>query len=154
MSMTVAWDAVGAISGAVATCIVLAGGLYAHLQWREAKLSRNIALLLQIRDRYHSPSMRELRRRLLSGDLGAPEDFDAEALSSQDFNDFWDLLDQLEMVGFLVERGILDVSLATAVFHRSPPCVWEVVQPYILRRRSEVPRESRYLERLVQHYRS
>src|SRR4029453_13076181 len=65
----------------------------------------------------------------------------------------WQLLDQLEVLGVLVDRGLLDFSLVEACFHRSPPMVWNVVKPYIHQRRQLAsPFEARYLERLIQRY--
>lgn len=146
------WEAVAALSGAVSASVVVAGALYAHLQLREARLSRNASLLLDIRDRYHTPESREVRRRLLAGDFGAPQTLNVDALPPSDFHAFWDLLDQLELVGLLVERRLLDVDLVTSVFHRSPPRIWQAVEPYIRARRREVPNEGRYFELLARRF--
>jgi hypothetical protein len=146
------WTIISTLTGTVATVVVIVGALYARRQLREATESRNVNLLLALRERYHSPAARSIRRRLLAGDLGGPDEFDFEALPDEDFHDLWDLLDQLELVGILIERGLLEPELVLATFHRSPPLVWVAVRAEVERRRGAVPNECKQLEFVASLY--
>jgi hypothetical protein len=148
-----AWAAIAAISAAVSALVVLAAAVYARSQVDEARLNRHMALLLAFQDKYHSLPSREFRRRLLEGNFGSPSDFDPDKLNKEDFHNFWQLHDQLEVLGVLVERRLLDLDLVIACFHRSPPMVWEAIRPYIEKRRKFAsPIEGRHFELLVQRY--
>src|SRR5262245_33167898 len=147
------WDAIGAVSTAVGTVVVIVGGIYAYFQVVAARRGRHLTILLSFQEKYHSIPAREFRRRLLKGELGAPDELDPESLADDDFHRFWEPHDQLEVIGVLVERGLLDFDLVLACFHRSPPMVWEAVGPYIRKRRQTAsPHEGRNFERLVERY--
>jgi hypothetical protein len=149
------WDALGAISDAVAATVVIVASIYAYLQLRETKSSRHLTSLLSFQEKYHSAAMRSFRTDLLKGRWGPPEEFDADRLGEAEFHQFWQLMDQLEVLGVLVDRKLVDFQLVAACFHRSPPMVWAAVEPYILARRTEAsPLEAIYFERLVQRYRA
>jgi hypothetical protein len=151
--MTNLWGAMSALSAAVGAIVIVIAAIYAHFQVKEARLSRNVALLLAFQDKYHSLPAREFRRRLLAGEFGQADKFDFDRLDAEDFHRLWQLLDQLEVLGVLVDRGLLDFDLVVACFHRSPPMVWNAVQTYVQQRRELAsPFEGRYLERLVQRY--
>jgi hypothetical protein len=152
--MSNVWAAVSAISSAVAAVVVIIAAIYAHRQLAEARNSRHMSLLISFQEKYHSIPARKFRRKLLSGELGAPDDFEADRLGAADFHELWQMLDQLEMLGVLVDRGLVDFDLIVSTFHRSPPMVWLAVRPYVFRRRREAsPLECRYLEMLVDRYR-
>ncbi|MEU1179120.1 hypothetical protein ABZ464_15990 [Streptomyces sp. NPDC005820] len=149
------WTAVGAVSTAIGTVVVIAASFFAHSQIKEARLARHVQLLLSFQEKYHSPAARTFRHRLLSGEFGSPEHFDPAHMSDDDFHSFWQLHDQLEMLGVLVEQKLLAFDLVLACFHRSPPRVWNAVGPYILNRRAQAsPLEGVHFERLVQRYRN
>jgi hypothetical protein len=62
------------------------------------------------------------------------------------------VVDQLEFLGMLVDRQLLDYE-AVAVFYRfSPPRVWRSAAPFVINMRSEAPGYGRYLEKLAQRY--
>lgn len=64
------------------------------------------------------------------------------------------LHDQLEMLGVLVDRRLLDFDLVLACFHQSPPMVWAAIEPYIRTRRTLAsPLEGQNFEELVTRYR-
>lgn len=147
------WSALSAISTAVGALIIVTGGIYARSQVSEARLARNITLLIEFQRQYHSLEFREFRERLLSGEFGEPESFDPKTLQPPDDHRFWMLFDQLEFLGILVDRKLIEFDLVLASFHSSPPQVWNVVKPYVLRRRKTRPSISGvYFERLAQRY--
>ncbi|MEU8893524.1 hypothetical protein [Streptomyces sp. NPDC048442] len=134
---------------------MITASFFAYSQIKEARLSRNVQLLLSFQEKYHAPAARKFRRRLISGEFGSPEIFDPANMSSDDYHSFWQLHDQLEMLGVLVEKKLLAFDLVLACFHRSPPQVWAAIEPYILERRTRAsPLESVHFERLVGRYRS
>jgi hypothetical protein len=108
------WSAISALSAAVGAIVIMIAAVYAHFQVKEARLSRNVALLLSFQDKYHSLPAREFRRRLLAGELGQPKKFDFDRLNAEDFHRLWQLLDQLEVLGALVDRGLRDFDLGPA----------------------------------------
>ncbi|MEW2395857.1 hypothetical protein [Streptomyces sp. NPDC046862] len=147
------WAAVGAVSAAIGTIFVIAASFFAYSQIKEARLSRHVQLLISFQEKYHAPTARLFRHRLISGEFGSPEHFDPARMNSEDFHSFWQLHDQLEMLGVLVEQGLLSFDLVLACFHRSPPQVWAAIEPYILDRRTRAsPLEGMNFERLVRRY--
>ncbi|MGJ5827210.1 DUF4760 domain-containing protein [Streptomyces ossamyceticus] len=149
------WAAVSAVSAAVGTVFVITASFFAYSQIKEARLSRHVQLLISFQEKYHSQAARHFRRRLISGEFGLPEQFDPARMSAEDFHSFWQLHDQLEMLGVLVEQRLLAFDLVVACFHRSPPQVWAAIEPYIVGRRSHAsPLEGVHFERLVRRYQS
>ncbi|MEU7100381.1 hypothetical protein AB0A66_18920 [Streptomyces longwoodensis] len=149
------WDAVSAISAAIGTVFVVTASFFAYSQIKEARLSRHVQLLISFQEKYHSQAARHFRRRLISEEFGSPEQFDPARMSADDFHSFWQLHDQLEMLGVLVEKRLLAFDLVVACFHRSPPQVWAAIGPYIVDRRTNAsPLEGVHFERLVQRYRN
>src|SRR5687768_16696590 len=106
--MSISWEAVGGISAAINALVVLLAVFYAYSQVREAGLIRNVTLLLSFQERYHSLPARNFRHRLLRGDFGSPDEFDPECLGVNEFHEFWQLHDQLETIGVLVHRGLIE----------------------------------------------
>jgi hypothetical protein len=148
------WSAVSAVSAAVATVLVVVAAFYARRQLAEARLARHLTLLLHFQDSYQTLASRQFRRRLLSGEFGSPENFDADKLGMADFHQFWQLADQLEFLGLLVHRNLIDFDIVLATFHRSPPMIWTAIAPYVKRRRKVAsPLELRWFENLVNRYR-
>ncbi|MCC3773859.1 hypothetical protein [Streptomyces sp. UNOB3_S3] len=148
------WSVVSALSSALGTVVVIVAGFFGYSQIKEARHARHIHLLLSFQDKYHSPEARSFRHRLLAGEFGPPEQFDPAGLGADDFHSFWQLHDQLEVLGVLVERHLLEFDLVLACFHRSPPRVWEAIEPYIRKRRTEAsPLEGQNFEKLVRRYR-
>ncbi|MEU4691593.1 hypothetical protein [Actinoplanes sp. NPDC023714] len=133
------WAAIEAVSTACAAVIVLAGLLYARSQIGEARRTRNASLLLEFKDEYHSPEMRAFRRRLLTGEFGPPSRFDPSLLGEADRYAFWSLVDELELLGVFVEKGLLDFDLVVAAFRSTPLRVWYYIRPWILDDREQRP---------------
>ncbi|WP_133912706.1 DUF4760 domain-containing protein [Streptomyces sp. NBC_00582] len=143
------------MSAAIGTIVVIAASFFAYSQIKEARLSRHVQLLISFQEKYHSPAARRFRHRLLSGEFGSPQNFDPTRMCDEDFHSFWQLHDQLEMLGVLVERKLLSFDLVLACFHRSPPRVWNAIEPYVLNRRAQAsPLEGMHFERLVHRYRN
>ncbi|WP_277441785.1 hypothetical protein [Streptomyces sp. SPB162] len=134
--------------------MVIVASFFAFSQIKEARHARHVSLLLSFQEKYHAPAARSFRYRLLSGEFGPPEQFNAARLNPDDFHKFWQLHDQLEMLGVLVDCRLLDFDLVLACFHRSPPQVWAAIEPYIRTRRTLAsPLEGQNFEKLVQRYR-
>lgn len=147
------WASVAAVSAAISAIVVIVASFFAYSQIREARSARHVSLLLAFQEKYHSPMARSFRYRLLSGEFGPPEEFDPSRLNVDDFHSFWQLHDQLEMLGVLVDRRLLEFDLVLACFHRSPPQVWAAIEPYILTRRTVAsPLEGQNFEKLVRRY--
>ncbi len=135
--MEQAWSALSAISTAIGALIVLAGGVYARSQVKEARFSRNVTLLIEFQRQYHSLEFREFRARLFRGEFGSPESFDLDSLSHSDQHRFAMLFDHLEFLGIMVERRLIEFDLVMSAFHASPLRVWNMVEPHVLKKRSK-----------------
>lgn len=147
------WSALNAISAAVGVMIVLAAGIYARSQVGEARLSRNVTLLIEFQRQYHSWESRELRSRFFSGEFGDADSFDPDMLQPPDNHRLLMLLDQLDFLGILVYRKLIDFDLVLASFHVTPPRIWDIAKPYILRRRrTGTPLLGIHFEQLVKKY--
>jgi hypothetical protein len=146
--MTEIWSAIAAISAACGTLIVLAAAVYAYLQVREARLARTMSILWAFHDRYHSDPLRTFRRRLIGGELGGLDQLDAA-----DIGMLANLIDQLEFLGILVNRKLLDFDLVVTVFPYSPPRVRKAVESYILPRRRQPPHYGAHFEEFIRRYR-
>lgn len=148
------WAAISAVSTAVGTIVLVVASFFAYSQIKEARLARHVSLLLSFQEKYQAAPARSFRHRLLTGEFGPPEQFDPTRLTADDFHSFWELHDQLEVLGVLVSRRLLDFDLVLACFHRSPPRVWAAIEPYIISRRTLAsPLEGQNFEKLVQRYR-
>lgn len=131
------WSALSAISTTIGALIVLAGGIYAKSQVNEARLNRNVTLLVEFQRQYHSLEFREFRSRLFDGEFGKRESFDPNSMSPSDRYQFSMLFDYLEFLGVLVERKLIEFDLVMSTFHVTPPRVWNITEPYVLKRRGE-----------------
>ncbi|MGV9502695.1 DUF4760 domain-containing protein [Streptomyces sp. NPDC003642] len=140
------WDAIGAVSSALSTMSVVAALVFAARQVREAKDSRAMATLLAVHKECQSPTLNKIRRRLRDGDLG-----DLSRLNAEDRSDLSDLLQQLELVGFLVERGLVELEDAESIFPNLPR-TYAKAWPYIAHRREQDAGYAAKLERLVRRY--
>ncbi|WP_437039678.1 DUF4760 domain-containing protein [Streptomyces sp. enrichment culture] len=140
------WDAIGAVSSALSTMSVVTALVFAARQVREAKDSRAMATLLAVHKECQSPTLNKIRRRLRDGDLG-----DLSRLNAEDRSDLSDLLQQLELVGFLVERGLVELEDAESIFPNLPR-TYAKAWPYIAHRREQDAGYAAKLERLVRRY--
>lgn len=147
------WTAVGAISGSLGTVTVVVALLFARRQVSESKLARDATVLQTFQDRYHSKERREFRRRIYNGEFGPAELLDRRNLSQADDIELGLLIDELEFMAVLVDRGLLDFDLVVAAFRNTPPRMWCYLEPCILRarRNSPVPQYI-HLEKLAHRY--
>jgi hypothetical protein len=153
--MDIGWTALASISGALSAATVLFALVYARGQVREASLARQAAIIQSFQQSYHERERRIFRLRLLKdGDFGLPEDFDGDSLAREDALQFFTLIDQLEFLGVMVDRGLLDFELVVAAFRSTPPRVWLFIRPWVLRKRAADPPpvHSLFLEKLAKKY--
>jgi hypothetical protein len=148
------WSAIAALGTAFTALIVVLALLYARSQVREARLERNASLLRAFQDTYHAASMRQFRLRLLGGEFGTAETFDQARMTDADRLQYWGLVDELEFLGVLVDRGLLDFELVVAAFRYTPPQIWQHIRSYTMRQREvHIPPLDRiYLELLANRY--
>jgi hypothetical protein len=148
------WDALGAISGCVATLTVIVALFFARRQISEAKLARDAQVLQVFQDRYHSKERRSFRQRIRNGEFGPAELFDRKKLSEEDDTQFGILIDELEFLAILVDRELLDFDLVVAAFRNTPVKIWRYVEPSIRahRRNAPDPVLGIHLEKLAQRY--
>nr|WP_163016945.1 hypothetical protein [Streptomyces chartreusis] len=125
---------------------MVAALVFAARQVREAKDSRAMTTLLAVHKECQSPTLNRIRTRLRDGDLG-----DLSRLNAEDRSDLTDLLQQFELVGFLVERGLVDLGDTKNIFPNLPKTYAEA-WPYIEHRRARDADYAVKLERLVRRY--
>jgi hypothetical protein len=139
--------AIQAISSVASAVLVAVALVYAGAQVREAKTGRRMDLLLTFHDRYHQEPLRYFRLRLLNDQIGP-----LDKLSSADYLQLRNLIDELNFLALLVKNGLLDLQTVSSFFYYSPPRVWEKTQSYVLSERTTSPTYAQELERLVGHY--
>ena len=127
--MSDVWTVVSAMSASISALVLVTAAVYAAMQVSELKKARGVQALLAVRTQYGSPSLKLIRQRLISGKLG-----DVTKLSAEDTEQLADLLGQVELIGVLVDRGLLDEELVDAMFQSIPDTV-ELAMPYIQLRR-------------------
>ncbi|MEW2048502.1 hypothetical protein [Streptomyces sp. NPDC005476] len=93
-----------------------------------------------------SPTLSKIRRRLRNGELD-----DLSQLNADDRGDLSDLLQQFELVGFLVQRGLVDLGDAKSIFPNLPK-TYAKAWPYIEHRRERDAGYAAKLEHLVRRY--
>ncbi|MEU6590859.1 hypothetical protein ABZ923_16830 [Streptomyces sp. NPDC046881] len=130
----------------MSTVSVVAALVFAARQVGEAKDSRAITTLLAVHKECQSPTLNKIRRRLRDGELG-----DLGQLNVEDRSDLSDLLQQLELVGFLVERRLVDLVDVKNIFPNLPRTCAKA-WPYIEHRREQDAEYAAKLERLVRRY--
>ncbi|MFI2505390.1 hypothetical protein [Streptomyces sp. NPDC018972] len=123
------WDATAAISGALSAALVTVACGYAAAQVREARHARAVHSLVAIHQEYQAPALRRIRRRIRNGEIT-----DFESLSAEDTENLEDLLQKLELVAFLVNRGLVKLEDVMELFP-SVPLLVAKVQPFVDRRR-------------------
>src|SRR5512143_2752056 len=115
-------DLVTAISALVTTVIVVAGAIYAHLQLREAARARKLAFLWEFFQQYRDDDRTRFREQVLRGHL------DPITFSGYDREStlLWQDIEDLEFLGILLERGLVDLDWIRVLFYYSPPRLWSV----------------------------
>jgi hypothetical protein len=137
---------VSAVSSAISALVVLAAAVYAAMQVSELRKARGIQSLLAVHERYQSRDLNLIRRRLHAGQLG-----DVSKLTEVEHEQLGDLLNQLELISVLVERGLIDHELVRRVFPTIPKTVKQAM-PFIDVRRQSNARYALHSEKLAKSY--
>jgi hypothetical protein len=140
------WTMVSAVSSAISALVVLAAAGYAAMQVSELRKARGIQSLLSIHERYQSPSLNRIRRRLHAGQLD-----DVGRLTEVEGEQLGDLLNQLELISVLVEHSLIDHELVWQLFPTIPKTVKQAM-PFIQVRRQSNARYALFSEKLAQSY--
>jgi hypothetical protein len=142
--MSDVWTVVSAISASVSALVVVAAAVYGVMEVSELKKARAVQSLLALYVQYMLPELTDIRRRLLAGELS-----NATKLSDPDREELVNLLGLLELIAVLVDRGLLDAELVSAMFQSLPDAV-DQAKPYIeLRRKSQQPDYAALSEKLA-----
>ena len=136
------WAAVSAITGIAALAVVVVATTYAFRQLREVARARTASVLLEFQKWHTQEAARSFRRRLLAGDLG-----DVTKLNPVEAGHLEDEVDRLEFLGMLVEKRLIEASVAEVFYRYSPRLVWEKAKPFILQQRKVAPGYGEYLQR-------
>ncbi|MEU8525828.1 hypothetical protein AB0C77_09550 [Streptomyces sp. NPDC048629] len=126
------WDAVQGVSGALSAVVVIVACVYAREQIKESKHTRALQSLIAIHQEFEAPPLRKVRRRLRLGEVNAA------SLTPEDREVVEDLLQKLELIAFLVSRGLVELDDVVALFP-SVPVVLGRLQPFIESRRLTEP---------------
>ena len=110
------WAAISAVSSAVSTAVLLGTAFYIVLQLREARLARNMNLLLTIHERYHDRELSGFRHKLIKGDYT-----DLEKLDESEHLLLRSLVNESELLGLLIEKKFLLAEDVRMFFSWSPP---------------------------------
>ncbi|MFI0452847.1 hypothetical protein [Actinomadura sp. 6N118] len=141
-----AWDAVSAISSMSGAVTVTAALIYTARQVREARRTRAVTALLAIHKAWNASELNRTRRRLKGGEFD-----DVDQMSIADRNAIGDVLNQAELVGFLVDRRLVSLHDVMSLFP-SIPFSYEKALPHIEERRRAFPMYARNVEVLVRRY--
>jgi len=125
MDWTWGWSAVGAL----ATCILAGGIFFAIRQFRQAKLSTNAQIAVELFCELRSEKVVEILRFIYS--LNREEDM--QNLPSVDRNNIGYVLGRYEILGALVGKGIIDRKLAMETYGGHPVirCWYQLCKQYI-----------------------
>ncbi|MDP4506178.1 hypothetical protein [Nonomuraea turcica] len=140
------WEMVSAISSAVSTFTVTGALIYAARQLRETRHSRAITTLLAVHKECQAPQLTAIRRRLRNGEFS-----DISTVSGADRDVISDLLKQMELVGFLVQRRLVDLDDAISLFPQMP-LTYSQALPHIEDRRLTNPGYASKTESLIRRY--
>ncbi|MEV6398507.1 hypothetical protein AB0M39_27660 [Streptomyces sp. NPDC051907] len=141
-----AWDAVAALSSVTSTGIVAIAALYAVRQVQEAKRTRALTALVALHQEYQSAELSRVRRRLKANELG-----DLTQLGVSDKEGLDNLLQKLELLAVLTNRGLLEVEDVVALFP-GVPTTFALTRPYVDLHRGSRPRYAIQTEELVGRY--
>ncbi|WP_314249937.1 DUF4760 domain-containing protein [Streptomyces kutzneri] len=140
------WNAVATLSSVCSTLIVAIAALYAGRQVSEVKHTRAITSLVALHQEYQSAELSRVRRRLRANELG-----DFTRLSADDREGLDNLLQKLELLAVLTNRGLLEVEDVAALFP-GIPTTFALLRPYVDLHRSARPRYAAQTGMLVGRY--
>lgn len=130
-----------AVSSILSSVTVVAAVYYAAGQVRESRKMRALDTVLTLHGDFMSPAFNELRRDIRSEALSPPDP--AALWESPDGLVMGNMINQMELLGVLVKKGLLDFDLVTAVFPFFPR-TWKSVKPFVEHRRSLGQRFNEY----------
>ncbi|MFD7257987.1 hypothetical protein [Streptomyces sp. NPDC059874] len=140
------WNAVTTLSSVAGTLIVAIAALYAARQVSEVKRTRAITSLVALHQEYQSAELSRVRRRLRANELG-----DFTQLSADDREELDNLLQKLELLAVLTDRGLLEIEDVVALFP-GIPTTFAQVRPYVDLHRRARPRYAAQTEKLAGRY--
>jgi hypothetical protein len=141
------WTAIEAI----ATLVLVAGVAFAALQVKQARLSTNAQIAVELFRELRSEESKDTLRLIYGirayneqADEGLPEkillpkEVDVEKLPRNDLYRIEELLNKYNMLGGLVNRGIIDSSLAIEIF-AGPPALrcWFQLGNYVRKKQEK-----------------
>jgi len=126
--------------GAIATCVVAAGIVFAIWQVWETRRGRNAQLAASLFQELRSSASKETLRLIYGaiyedGMLKHKES--SQPLTEVEESKVGDMLDKIELLGVSVAHGILDKDLATDLFRGHPVRCWYILSDYIEDRAKE-----------------
>jgi hypothetical protein len=137
-------NVISIILSVITTVVVVLGGIYAHLQLREAAANRKMTFLWDFYQQFRGKERTEFRERIIKGEIDP-----LKATGNEQFM-LWQDIDDLEFLGALVFKDLVDQDWVTTLFYYSPPRLWKICQELILVERETVnPDVGIYFERLV-----
>jgi hypothetical protein len=136
-----------AVLAIIATIISIFAVLISLQQAVVAKRATAVSALTPFFETWHSPPLKEARRRLYAGDLNLRNSADEVALR--------EVIDRLDFLASLVCGQIVSARVVMSMFPHSPLNVWNTAKPFILSEREISPRYAENIEALVErHYAS
>ncbi|WP_331732971.1 hypothetical protein [Streptomyces sp. NBC_01276] len=128
------------------TVIVALAAMYAARQVKEAKRTRAITSLVALHQEYQSADLSRIRRRLKAHELG-----DFTHLGTDDREGLDNLLQKLELLAVLTNRGLVNSGDVVALFP-GIPTTFALARPYINLHRTTRPEYASQTEELVRRY--
>lgn len=120
--------------GAIATCVVAAGIVFAIWQVWETRRGRNAQLAASLFQELRSSASKETLRLIYGSiyeDRTLKHKESSQTLTEVEESKVGDMLDRIEFLGVLVARGILDEDLAMDLFKGHPVRCWYRLSGYI-----------------------
>jgi hypothetical protein len=137
-------NVISIILSVITTVVVVLGGIYAHLQLREAAANRKMNFLWGFYQQYRSRERTEFRERVINGEINPL------TVTGDDHFMLWQDLEDLEFLGALLARSLVDSDWVETLFYYSPPRLWKSCEELILAERATVnPAVGIHFERLA-----
>jgi hypothetical protein len=125
------WEAITATSTFVATVVIFFTAVFAIMQLREMRRSRNLELFMRLFDEFSSPKARE-NRRFIYGLTGR----DPSQLTDKDFFIIDDVLAGLDRAWLLTQHNQLEPEFIFDTYGEIFMKLWKVAYPIVLYERT------------------
>ena len=143
--MQIDWQMVAAI----ATCVLAVGVVSAIVQVRQARRSTNAQVALGLFDKLREKELKNTLRKIYQLKPASVKNLptSTDKKDKELKNEIEDMLDKFEMLGALVERGIIDERLAIEAYG-GPPVLkcWYKLHEYISEERKKRGLFCKYVE--------